>query len=428
MLDIRLFRETPKVVIDNLKKRGMDTLVVDKIKKLDEQWRKSQFELNKLRKERNDLSKQISGGDKTLVNKAKDLKVRMDKLENEVVPKLKASLDLHLVNQPNILQKDVPTGKDDSENVPIRYWGVAKISPKAKVPKGIKTEEFSFKPKDHQDLLIPKYLDIERAAKVSGARFYYQKGKLVELEMALLKFSLDQLKKDDFEIVSPPFMIRQKSINGVTHFSDFEDVIYKIADEDLYMIATAEHPIGSMHMNEILDLSELPLKYAGISPCFRKEAGSHGRDTKGMFRVHQFNKIEQFVFARPDESKKIHEAITKNIEDIFQKLLIPYRIVDICTGDIGYVASRKYDLEAWLPGQGKFREMGSSSNCTDWQSRRLNVKFKMSGEKPQLVHTLNNTALAVPRATIAVVENNQQEDGSIKIPKALWPYLDFREM
>jgi seryl-tRNA synthetase len=426
MLDPKIFRETPKAVEDNLRKRGMDTAVVGKIVALDEKWRRKSFELDNLRKERNDISKKVAKGDKKLVAKAKALKSRMEKLEAEV-PKLKEERDVLLMRMPNLLHEKVPKGKDEDDNVPLRYWGTAKLAPGARLGEKIKTAPMGFKPRDHLDLLIPKYAGIERPAKTSGARFYQLKGRLVELELALARLAFDFLKGRGFSIVEPPYMIRRKAMEGVTHFSDFEDVIYKVEGEDLYLIATAEHPLGAMHMDEVLD--GLPLRYAGISPCFRKEAGSHGRDTKGFFRVHHFNKVEQFVFARPEESEKIHEELIGNAEELFRKLEIPYRIVEICTGDIGYVASRKYDLEAWLPGQGKFREVVSCSNCTDWQSRRLNIRFREDeSSKPRFVHTLNGTAFALQRTIIALAENHQREDGSVGIPKALHRYLDFKEL
>ncbi len=426
MLDIKLFRENPGVVEENLRKRGMDTSPVKEIIALDEMWRKKLFRLDSLRKERNELSQKVAKGKKSLLGRAKELKVEIEKLEREV-PELKEKRDRLLMRMPNILHPEVPKGKDDSENVPVRYWGKPMVKKGTSWDYPVEPRWVNFDPLDHIDLLVPRYADIERAAKVSGARFYYLKGKLVELESALLRFALDYLKKKGFTIVEPPFMIRERAMRGVTDFTAFEDTLYRVEGEDLYMIATAEHPLASLHMDEILDGARLPLKYAGISPCFRKEAGSHGRDTKGIFRVHQFNKVEQFIFCKPEESWELHEKITRNIEEIFRKLEIPHRVVEICTGDIGYVAARKYDLEAWLPGQGKFREMGSSSNCTDWQSRGLNIRYRSGGDK-QFVHTLNNTAIATPRAAIAVVENFQQEDGSIKIPKVLHKYLDFKEM
>lgn len=427
MLDIKLFRETPKVVEDNLKKRGMPTAPVNRIVGLDEKWRKKLFELERLRKKRNEISARISKGEKKLVAEARTLKKKTAKLEEET-PRIRAELDELLKKMPNILHEKVPRGKDDSENVPLRYWGSPIVRKGEKWDHPAKARSVDFQPRDHIDLLVPRYADMERAANVSGARFYYLKGKLVELDLALIRFAMDFLKGKGFTFVMPPYMIRKRAMEGVTDFTAFEDTLYKLEDEDLYMIATAEHPLGAMHMDELLDASELPIKYAGVSPCFRKEAGSHGRDTKGIFRVHQFNKVEQFVFARPEDSWKLHEEVTANIEGLFRKLELPYRVVEICTGDIGYVAARKYDLEAWLPAQGKYREMGSSSNCTDWQARRLNIKFRSGNEKPEFVHTINNTALAVPRTSIAIVENFQQEDGSVHMPKALHRYLDFREL
>ncbi len=414
VLDIKLFRETPEVVEANLRKRGMDTAVVQEIVDMDRRWREGVARLGELRHRRNQLSIRISRGERELVEESKKLKAEIDALEAET-EKLEAGIREKLMRMPNILHEAVPVGKDDSENVELRRWG--------------KPRDFGFKPKGHIDLLFPRYADTERAARVSGARFYYLKGKLVQLEFALIRFALDFLQKKGYVPVLPPYMIRRRAMEGVTDFTAFEDTIYKVEGEDLYMIATAEHPIGAMHMDEILDGSELPLKYAGVSPCFRMEAGSHGKDTKGIFRVHQFEKVEQFIFARPDQSWKLHEELIANSEELFRALEIPYRVVDICTGDIGYVAARKYDLEAWLPGQGKYREMVSCSNCTDWQSRRLNVRYRFStGEKPQFVHTLNSTALAIQRTMIAIAENHQQEDGTIRLPKALHRYLDFKEL
>jgi len=212
-------------------------------------------------------------------------------------------------------------------------------------------------------------------------------------------------------------------------FDDFEDVIYRVKGEDLYLIPTAEHPLAGMHANEILDGKDLPLLYAGVSPCFRKEAGTAGKDTKGIFRVHQFHKVEQFVYARPEESWEWHEKLIKNAEELFQELEIPYRVVNICTGDLGYVAAKKYDIEAWMSAQGKFREVVSASNCTEWQARRLNIRFRdRTNEKPRFVHTLNSTAIATSRAMVAILENFQEEDGTVRIPKALWDYTGFREI
>ena len=239
---------------------------------------------------------------------------------------------------------------------------------------------------------------------------------------------MDFLVKKGFTPIEPPFMLRRRAEEGVTSFEDFEEMLYKIEGEDLYLIPTSEHPIAAMHMDEVLNPKDLPLKYAGISPCFRKEAGSHGRDTKGIFRVHQFNKVEQFVFCKPDESWDWFERLIENAEEIFRKLKIPYRVVNICTGDIGMVAAKKYDLEAWLPGQGKYREMVSCSNCTEWQSRRLNIRYFLPTGEKKYVHTLNSTAVATGRTIIAIMENFQKKDGSIRIPKVLHKYTGFKRI
>lgn len=224
-------------------------------------------------------------------------------------------------------------------------------------------------------------------------------------------------------------MVRRYVEEGVTSFDDFEDVIYKVEEEDLYLIPTAEHPLAGMHANEILEGKDLPLLYVGVSPCFRKEAGTAGKDTKGIFRVHQFHKVEQFVYAKPEESWEWHEKLIQNAEEIFQELEIPYRVVNICTGDLGYVAAKKYDIEAWMAGQGKFREVVSASNCTEWQARRLNIRYRdKTHEKPRFVHTLNSTAIATSRAIVAILENHQTEEGVVKLPKALWKYTSFKEI
>jgi len=248
----------------------------------------------------------------------------------------------------------------------------------------------------------------------------------VWLDFALMMYSMDFLSREGFTIVNPPYMMNSKAYSGVTAFSDFEEVLYKLEDEDLYLIATSEHPIAAMHMNETLGEDELPLLYAGVSPCFRKEAGAHGKDTKGIFRVHQFHKVEQFIFCLPEESWDWHEKLMENVEKLWQGLGLPYRIVNICTGDLGIVAAKKYDLEVWMPAQGRYREMVSCSNCTDWQSYRLDIRFAEERGKPSkgFVHTLNSTAIATTRAITAIIENNQLEDGRVEVPKVLRKYLE----
>jgi seryl-tRNA synthetase len=268
-------------------------------------------------------------------------------------------------------------------------------------------------------------MDIERAGKIAGARFFYLKTEGVLLDMALMSFAIEEMVKKGHKPVEPPFMMRREAYEGVVALSDFEDVLYKIEGEDLYLIATSEHPMAAMFMNEVLRAEDLPLKFVGISPNFRKEAGAHGKDTRGIFRTHQFNKIEQFIFCKPEDSWRIHEELIRNAEELIQKLGLSYRVVNVCTGDMGTVAAKRYDIEAWMPAQGAYREMISCSNDTDYQARRLNIKYReKEGEAPAgLVHTLNSTALATGRTIVAILENYQQEDGSIIVPKALRKYM-----
>ena len=309
---------------------------------------------------------------------------------------------------PNYLHNDVPIGKDETDNKIIKKFG--------EIPKS------KFKLKGHEELGISLgMLDIERAAKVSGARFYFLKGDLALLEISLMRYAIDFMVKKGYELILPPYMMRKTPYEGVVDLSDFEEVLYKIENEDLYMIATSEHPLTARFMNETLNFKDLPMKNIGFSTNFRKEAGAHGKDTKGIFRVHQFNKVEQIIICNPKDSWKFHEELIKNIESFFKLLKIPFRIVSICSGDLGTVASKKYDLEAFMPVQQEYREMGSCSNCTDYQARRLNIKFESSGTR-DIVHTLNST-LVTDRALVAIMENYQQTDGSIKIPTVLQKYM-----
>jgi seryl-tRNA synthetase len=268
-------------------------------------------------------------------------------------------------------------------------------------------------------------VDLDRAAKVSGARFYFLKNDLVHLNYALIKYALDLIDKKGFTLYQPPYFLKRRAISGAIALSDFEDVIYKIEDEDLYLIGTSEHALLALHMDEILKGNDLPLKYAAISSCFRKEAGSHGRDTKGIFRVHQFEKVEQFIFSNPEKSWQEHQYLLANAEEFFQKLQLPYRIVNVCSGDLGIMAAKKYDLEAWLPGQNMYREMVSCSNCTTYQAVRAKIRYRNKPNDPtDYIHTLNSTLVATERTLIAIMENYQQEDGSIRIPDVLIPYMN----
>ena len=419
MLDIKLIRENPDLVRNNLKKRGdpENEKMLDSLIDYDKQWRQGLTRLNELRHERKEITAEIAAKKKKgedvadKISKAKETDNEIKALEGRVSEWEGKVHDL-LMRLPNLLHETVPTGKDENENVEIRKWG--------KIPK------FSFPVKGHIDLgLDLDIVDIERAGKIAGARFFYLKNEAVLLDNAIISFALEEVSKKGYKPIEPPYLIRRKPYEGVVALSDFEDVLYKVENEDLYLIATAEHPLASMYMDEVLKAEDLPLKFAGFSTNFRKEAGAHGKDTRGIFRTHQFNKVEQFVFCRPEDSWRIHEELIRNAEEIIQKLGLSYRVVNVCTGDIGTVAAKKYDIEAWMPAQNAYREMVSCSNCTDYQARRLNIKYReKEGEAPKgLVHTLNATALATGRTIVAILENYQQEDGSITVPEALRRYM-----
>lgn len=418
MLDIRFVRENPEIVKASLQRRGeLDKILwVDQLLENDKNWRSTQTEANSLRNKRNKLTEDIAqvrrqGGDASrLVKEAEQIPDQIKELEKKA-GELERTVTDTLMNLPNILHESVPFGKDESDNVEVKHWG--------------EKPDFDFQPLDHIDLAAHLGLvDFERAAKVAGARFYYLRGDLVKLNYALIKFALDFIEKSGYKLIQPPYMLRREAIGGAVALSDFEDVIYKIEGEDLYLIPTAEHALLAQHMDEILSGKNLPLRYGGVSPCFRKEAGAHGRDTKGIFRVHQFEKIEQFVFAKPEQSWEEHERLLANAEELFQQLKIPYRVVNVCTGDLGTVAAKKYDLEAWLPGQGQYREIVSCSNCTAYQAVRSKIRFRDRPDEPtKWVHTLNSTLIATERALIAIMENYQQKDGSVNIPDILQPYM-----
>ncbi len=419
MLDIKLIREQPEMVRKNLEKRKKPEILkrVGKLIELDKNWREVAHNLNKLRKRRNDITLEIAKAKKEgkdirkLVKETQELPDKIDKLENKE-KELKQKRYQLLLRIPNLLHESVPYGKGDQDNVVVRKWG--------KVP------NFDFKPKNHQEILENLgLLESEKASEVSGMGFFYEKEELALLDQALQKFAIDYLRKRGYKLIIPPYMLRRKPYEGVTDLEDFENVMYKIKDEDLYLIATSEHPLAAMFMDEVIEKRDLPLKFCGLSSCFRKEVGSHGKYTKGLFRMHQFHKIEQFVFSHPDDSWKLHEELQKNTENMFKILEISHRVTNVCTGDIGNIAAKKYDTEIWM-ADGEYREVGSNSNCTDYQARRLNIKFREGPGKPPtgFVHTLNNTAIATSRVMIAIIEQNQQKDGSVIIPKALGGYMN----
>ncbi|MFH1445231.1 MAG: serine--tRNA ligase [Nanoarchaeota archaeon] len=324
---------------------------------------------------------------------------------------MRCEIDIELARLPNILHKDVPNGKDENDNTTLRKWG--------NIPK------FKFKTLGHEQIMDRLNLgDAEKAAKISGARFYFLKNELAMMDFALMIFAIDFYTKKGYELLHTPMMMRREPLEGVLDLAEFESTMYKIEDEDLYMIATAEHPIISMHKEEVFNEKNLPKKYVGWSSCFRKEAGSHGKDTKGIFRTHQFNKVEVVVFSKPEDSWKIFDQMLKDTEELYQKLKIPYRLVNLCSGDLGGKSARTVDLEAWIPAQKKYREITSLSNCTDYQARRLRIRYGTEGKKPTgIPHILNNTAIATGRTMVAILENNQKADGSIKVPDALISFM-----
>ncbi len=431
-------RNNPEKIKWSQKARFEDVDIVDKAVELDTQWRKIKSEIDKLKHELNIVSRKIpklhGEEHRRAVNEARLLSSSIREKE-KLLDEISLKREKVLRSIQNIIHESVPIGKDESENIPIRYWGKPKVSRKfldmflqENGKYNVEYEAVDQEFIGHADLVEKLGLaDIRKAGQVAGARFFYLFTDLVLLELALIRYAIEFLLKNGFTLVEPPYMLRRKPLEGVISFEDFEDMIYKIEKEDLYLIATAEHPLAALHMNKTIPKKDLPLLYAGISPCFRKEAGAHGKDTKGIFRVHQFIKIEQFVFSLPEESWEWHEKLIRYAEEIWQGLGIPYRIVNICSGDLGAVAAKKYDLEAWMPAQGRYREMVSCSNTTDYQSYRLNIRYSVSrgGPSEGYVHTLNSTAIATTRALTAIIENYYiPEERKVKVPNVLKKYLE----
>ncbi len=426
MINARYVRENIQRIRKSMEVRKSD-YPVDELLRLDEESRKISAEAQQLRSQRNKGSLEVAGlkksGKEASTEKMADLariKARIDEIEAQL-PKYQDRIEELLWNMPNTLHDSVPYGKGDTENVEVRKYGDIPVRKPAI---------------GHEEVLTKLgLLDIEQASKVAGARFFYLKGDLALLEQALIHFAISELTKKGYALVAPPMMMKRDYYRGVTALGDFEEMLYRAAeakesqskkdaehiDEELFMIGTSEHPIAAMHANQVFSLKDLPKRYIGFSPCFRREAGAHGKDTKGIFRVHQFYKVEQFVFSTRD-SWGIFDELIANAEDLYRKLKLPYRIVNICTGDIGVVAAKKYDLEAYMPAQGTYREMVSCSNCTDWQSMRLDIKYD-EGTERRHVHTLNSTAIATNRAMVAIVENYFNDDGTITVPDVLVPYM-----
>ena len=415
MLDPKLIKEKPEMIKNMLKSRVVE-FDLEGLIESDQKRREFIIKTDELRKKKNQIAITISEKKKagqdisSILAEMKNISNELTKLDSEQEEIEKKYLKL-ASTIPNLVHESVPIGPDDSANKEIKKWG--------NIPK------FDFKVKDHIDISEDLDLvDLERAAKVAGARFYYLKNDLVRLNQALIHFGLDFLAQKGYSLVQPPYMINREAMEGAVIAEDFEEVIYKVEEEDLYMIGTSEHAMAAMHSKEIIEGKNIPLKYAGISPCFRKEAGAHGRDQKGIFRVHQFDKIEQFIFSKPEDSWKEHEKMLAVAEEFYQKLEIPYRVMLLSTGDIGKISAKTYDIEAWMAGQNAYREVVSCSNCLEYQARRLKIRFRdKTNEDTQYVHTLNSTLIATTRVLVAIMENFQTKDGHIRIPQVLQSYM-----
>ena len=415
MLDPKIIKENQEKIQSMLDARRVD-FNLEEYAQTDKKRREFIIKTDELRKKKNEVALEIGKRKKAgldaseILNEMKIVSSKLSNLEQEQEKNEKQYLR-YALTIPNFIHDSVPIGKDENDNKEIRKWG--------NIP------TFDFNINDHIDISERLgIVDLERAAKVAGARFYYLKNDLARLNQSLIHFALDFLSQKEYSIVQPPYMINRESMEGAVIADDFEEVIYKIEDEDLYMIGTSEHAMAAMHSKEILEGKELPLRYAGISPCFRKEAGAHGRDQKGIFRVHQFDKIEQFVFSKPEDSWNEHEKMLQTTEEFYQKLEIPHRVMLLSSGDMGKVSAKTYDIEAWMAGQNAYREIVSCSNCLDYQARRLKIRYRdKTNEDTKYIHTLNSTLIATTRILVAIMENFQTKDGHFRIPLVLQRYM-----
>lgn len=420
MLDTKLLRNDFESVKQKLAQRNEDISALDRFGQMDEKRRELIQQTEDLKSRRNTVSQEISQMKKEKKDAA-DVIAEMKKVSAEIktldeeLRKVEEELDYMLLTIPNIPHEDVPVGEDEEDNVEIRTWG--------------EKRSFSFEEKAHWDLV--KELDIadfDRAGKVTGSRFVFYKGMGAKLERALINYMMDlHEEKHGYEEVLPPYMVNRDSMTGTGQLPKFEEDAFRIEAEDYFLIPTAEVPVTNMHRDEIFSVEELPKAYVAYSACFRSEAGSAGRDTRGLIRQHQFNKVELVRFVRPEESYQELEKLTGHAEQILQDLKLPYRVLKMCTGDLGFTAAKKYDLEVWLPSYNEYKEISSCSNFESFQARRANIRFKRDKKaKTEFVHTLNGSGLAIGRTVAAIIENYQQEDGSIEIPEVLRPYMRNR--
>ena len=417
MLDMRMFREHADVLRADHDKRDIPHDNIDSVIRLDEEWRQTRYDSDQLRKKRNEAARGIAAAKKSGDEAAsKAIMAEVASIGSEIdalTEKADACLlerDSIRMRVPNILHESVPVGEDDQKNTLHSLRG-EKI-------------ELGFEAKNHNDLIEQNnWVDLARGAKVAGSRFYFLQGDLARLEMALQQYSANFLVGRGYTLVQPPLMMNREAYEGVTDLADFETVMYGVEPDKYYLIATSEHPLTAMRMDEIIEPAELPIKQVGISQCFRREVGAHGLSDRGIWRVHQFTKIEQIIICNPDDSWDHHEELLSNAVELWDSLDLHYRIVNICTGDMGTVAAKKYDLEAWLPGAGAYKEVVSCSNCTDYQANRLRMRYR-TADGNAAVHTLNSTAVATSRALVAIMEQYQNEDGTVRVPDVLIPHMN----
>ncbi|MFC1478604.1 serine--tRNA ligase [Candidatus Margulisiibacteriota bacterium] len=409
MLDAKLLRENPDIVKEGLAKRGNKPGIVDEYLIIDEEWRQLVVKADELKSIRNKQSKGKPSPEE--IQQLKELSHKVKVLDEEMREKGEQAKHLQLMI-PNIPADSVPAGTSEEDNKEVRTWGTA--------------PEFAFTPKEHDQLGVENgILDFETAAKISGARFVVYKGMGAALERALINFMLDvQTKENGYTEIMPPYLVNSDTMTGTGQLPKFADDLFSCNNSDFWLIPTAEVPLTNLHREEILTADQLPLKYTAYTPCFRSEAGSYGKDTKGIIRQHQFNKIEIVKFSLPENSDQELESLTADAELVLQKLNLPYRVVELCTADLGFSSAKTYDLEVWFPSQKRYREISSCSNFKDFQARRAQIRFKRGHDsKPELLHTLNGSGLAVGRTFAAILENYQQEDGSIKVPEVLVDYM-----
>lgn len=422
MLDIKLLRSDIEQVRQALKNRNASLVDIEGFEELDIRRRERLQETESLKNRRNVVSQQVaqlkkSGEDASgIIAEMKQVSDRIKQLDEEIRD-LEEQLQQILLTIPNIPHDSVPVGESEDENREVRVWG--------------EQPKFDFEPLAHWDIASElDILDFERAGKVTGSRFVFYKGLGARLERALIQFMMDlHSEEHGYTEMLPPLMVNRASLTGTGQLPKFEDDVFKVADGDYFMIPTAEVPVTNYHRDEILDISDLPKYYVAYSPCFRSEAGAAGRDTRGIIRQHQFNKVELVKFVQPERSYEELETLTEHAEKVLQLLGLPYRVVELCTGDLGFSAAKTYDIEVWLPSQQTYREISSCSNFEDFQARRTNIRFRRErGAKPEFVHTLNGSGLAVGRTVAAILENGQQEDGSVVIPEVLRPYMRNRSV